>query len=198
VDDCLAIADNPCSILKDEIGKFWVMKDDCIGPPTIYLGGKCTEVVLDNGQKCWSFLSSQYVQGTCKTVRNFLSKLNEGKQPHECKYFMPKKQLNSPISNGYRPEIDVTDVVDPELASYYQSLIGILRWCNELGRVNITAEVSMLSSCMSMPREGHLKQAFMMFAYLERHHNAVLLFDPTPMRFDKENDFPKQDWSHSI
>ena len=111
---------------------------------------------------------------------------------------MPKKQVNSPISNGYCPEIDVTDIIDPELASYYQSLIGILRWCNELGRVDITAEVSMLSSCMSMPREGHLKQVFMMFAYLERHHNAVLLFDPTPMNFDKEGDFPKQDWSHSI
>lgn len=68
VDDCLAIADNPHSILKEEIGKFWVMKNDSIGPPTIYLGGKCTEVILKNGQKCWSFSSSQYVQSACKTV----------------------------------------------------------------------------------------------------------------------------------
>lgn len=111
---------------------------------------------------------------------------------------MPKKQVNSPISNGYQPEIDVTDVLDSELASYYQSLIGILCWFNELGRVDITAEVSMLFSCMAMPQEEHLKQVFMMFAYLERHHNAVLLFDLTPINFDKECNFPKQDWSHSI
>ena len=34
---------------------------------------------------------------------------------------------------------------------YYQELIGILRWAVELGRIDITMEVSMLSSHLALP-----------------------------------------------
>ena len=49
----------------------------------------------------------------------------------------------------------------------------------ELGRVNITTEVSMLSSCLALHRERHLKQVFRMFAYLEKQHNSEMVFDHT-------------------
>lgn len=39
VDDCLAIGKNPESILRNEIGKYFQMKEGSIGPPKIYLGG---------------------------------------------------------------------------------------------------------------------------------------------------------------
>ena len=47
----------------------------------------------------------------------------------------------------------------------------------ELGRVDICLEVSMLSSHLAFPREGHLQQLFHMFAYLKRNQNSEMIFD---------------------
>ena len=68
------------------------------------------------------------------------------------------------LPKDYRPEIDVTEELGDEDASYYQSLIGILRWMVELGRVDICTEVSMMSSHLSMPRRGHLEALLHVFA----------------------------------
>ena len=57
-------------------------------------------------------------------------------------------------------------------------------------------EVSMMSSHLALPRVGHLKEVFHMFAYLKAHSNTELVFDPTPVDFDR-NLFERQDWSYS-
>ena len=57
-------------------------------------------------------------------------------------------------------------------------------------------EVSMMSSHLALPRVGHLKEVFHMFAYLKAHSNTELVFDPTPGDFDR-NLFERQDWSYS-
>ena len=49
----------------------------------------------------------------------------------------------------------------------------------ELGRVDIYLEVSMMSSHMAIPREGHLSQLFHTFAYLKKYHNTEMVFDPS-------------------
>ena len=81
-------------------------------------------------------------------------------------------------------------------AAHFQSLIGILRWIVELGRIDMTVEVSMLASMMALPREGHLEQAFHMFAYLKNKHNAEMVLDPSIPNAD-DGEFPKHDWSHA-
>ena len=55
------------------------------------------------------------------------------------------------MPSGYRPELDITSELGEEDAAYYHYLIGVLRWIVELGRVDITARVSMLSSHLAMP-----------------------------------------------
>ena len=60
-DDCLVISDRAETLLRNEIRKYFELKESSIGPPTKYLGGKLREVELKNGQKCWSFGSKQYV-----------------------------------------------------------------------------------------------------------------------------------------
>ena len=77
------------------------------------------------------------------------------------------------------------------------SLIGVLRWIVELGRVDITCEVSMMASMMAMPREGHLEQLYHMFAFLKIRHNSQMVFDPTPPDIDPSI-FPREDWSHTV
>ena len=54
----------------------------------------------------------------------------------------------------------------------------------------------MLASMMALPREGHLEQAFHMFAYLKNKHNAEMVLDPSVPNVD-DSQFPKHDWSHT-
>jgi hypothetical protein len=98
-------------------------------------------------------------------------------------YRLPRK-ASTPMSTSYRPELDVSATLDPKLANYYQSLIGVLRWAVEIGRIDITTEVSMLATHMAMPREGHLNAVFRVFAYLKMKHNSRLIYDPSYPKVD--------------
>ena len=40
VDNVLVISERAESVLRKEIGKYWVLKEESIGPPSKYLGGK--------------------------------------------------------------------------------------------------------------------------------------------------------------
>ena len=61
IDDCLVVADEAESILKDEIGRYFQLKPESIGPPTIYLGGHLRKVEIDGGTLAWAFSLTQYV-----------------------------------------------------------------------------------------------------------------------------------------
>jgi hypothetical protein len=89
----------------------------------------------------------------------------------------------------------VSPVLDANLANYYQSLIGVLRWAIEIGRIDITTEVSMLATHMAMPREGHLYAVFQVFAYLKQKHNSRLIFDPTLPSIDMNQFKGNEDWT---
>ena len=52
VDDCLAILVNSESIVRDEIGKYFLMKEASIGEPDVYLGGKVRKVEFESGEMC--------------------------------------------------------------------------------------------------------------------------------------------------
>ena len=51
-------------------------------------------------------------------------------------------------------------ILKPVDSVYYQSLIGILIWIMELGWADICVQVSMLSSCLALPRYGYLLTGF--------------------------------------
>ena len=63
-----------------------------------------------------------------------------------------KGRPNTPMQSNYRPELDVSPLLDPDQAQYYASLIGTLRWAVELGRMDIYINVSLLSSFLACPR----------------------------------------------
>ena len=186
-DDCLVISDNAEYVLRKEIGRYFTLKEESIGPPSQYLGGKLSQVQLANGTECWGFSSTQYVQAAVSNVEEYLAKKNE-------KLYA---RAGAPLSNGYRPEIDMSEECGEAEASYYHSLIGVLRWIVELGRADICVEVSMMSSHLALPRVGHLKEVLHIFAYLKKHSNAEMVFDPSLPKFNPE-DFPEEDWSYSI
>ena len=66
------------------------------------------------------------------------------------------KKAENTFVGDYAPEKEEKPYLEQELASWHQSLIGMLRWMVKLNRVDITTKVSMMASRMAMPREEHL------------------------------------------
>ena len=107
------------------------------------------------------------------------------------------KKASSPLSDSYKPELDTTPELDKSEASYYMSLVGILRWIVELNRIDVAVEVSMMSSVMALPRKGHLNQLFHMFAFLKIKYIAELVLDLSYPEID-ESLFERKDLTHSV
>jgi hypothetical protein len=103
------------------------------------------------------------------------------------------KWADNPFSMSYEPELDESTPLDPDAASYFQSIIGIMWWMVELGCLDIATEVSLLSSHLAYPQEGHLKAAIHVMAYLNAKHNSRLVCDPMYPDIDQSS-FHKYDW----
>jgi hypothetical protein len=48
-----------------------------------------------------------------------------------------RNRVSTPLPEKYRPEIDLSALLNDECANYYQGLIGVLQWIAELGRIDI-------------------------------------------------------------
>ncbi len=116
VDDVLVISERAEKVLRTEIGQHFILQEESIGKPTNYLGGKLREATFDNGTMVWAFGSCQYVQAAVKNVEEYLASKGE-KLPYKAP---------TPLSRGYRLEIDVSPELGGEEASYFHSLIGVL------------------------------------------------------------------------
>jgi hypothetical protein len=62
---------------------------------------------------------------------------------------------------------------------------------------DILLEVSLLSSYLCQPREGHLEAVYSIFAYLEKHIEATMAFDNKPPRIVKDA-IHWIDWRESV
>ena len=185
-DDCIVVSHQAEIVIKQQIGKYFAFKEESVGVPKIYLGGKLRQVMLDNRNTAWAYSSAQYIKNAIKTLESTLQKSGDK---------IPRK-VTTPLSYDYRPEIDTTPEVSPERATIYQSMIGILRWIVELGRIDICCEVSMMASQLAAPREGHFDEVLHIFGYLKTFYNAEMVFDPSIPSINQE-EFPLKDWTTS-
>ena len=78
-------------------------------------------------------------------------------------------KVSTPLTVGYRPELDMTRLLSDKQANYFQNLIGVLHWAVELGRIDIHVQVAMLSSYLVQLHQGHLEAVFHIFAYLRKY-----------------------------
>ncbi len=74
---------------------------------------------LENGVWAWGISPLKYVREAIKNCNDYLSKHSPPQNG------LPKLALN-PFPAKYEPLIDVSPEFDPDLASYFQSLIGIV------------------------------------------------------------------------
>ena len=79
-------------------------------------------------------------------------------------------------------------------AACFKSLIGVLQCIVKLGRADLEMETLAMASMFSLPRKGHIKVLFQMFAFLKNKYNYVMVFDQTEHNIDKSH-FNHQYWS---
>ena len=186
VDDILVVSHDANNDLA-KIDYYFKMKEGSIGDPDIYLGSKIKQITLPNGVDAWLMSPTKYVTEAVKNVERYLEKEYGSKLP---------KRVSGPLPTDYRPEVDVTPVLEGDELSYYHSQIGILRWIVELGRIDIVTEVSCLASCLAMPRKGHLEAVFHVYAYLKKKPNGVIVLDPTYPTIDLAEFNDGADWTN--
>ena len=127
--------------------------------------------------------SDKYCESAVKNVEDVLAKKGM-RLPSRC---------YTPMSSGYRPEIDSTAELKADGVQWYQELIGMLRWAVEIGRVDILYETAIMSKHMAMPREGHLEQVLHIYGYLKQKKKLRIAFDPDQPQINP-NRFKKYDW----
>ena len=185
-DDALVVSENAESILRNEIGKCFELKEQSIGHPKAHLGGSVRKVSLEGRVEAWAFSSSQHVRAAIKNVEDCLRQMGQ-KLP---------SRAETPIQCDYRPELDVSPELGARDAACFQTLIGVLRWMVELGRVGTRLETPMMSSHAVLSREGHLEQAHHMFSCLKKCHNTELAFDLSEPEIEGSM-FERRDWASS-
>jgi hypothetical protein len=166
----------------------YVLKAGSVGEPKMYLGAKVSKYRLehsdDPGKVRWSLSAEDYINRAVKDVETELEKVGKA---------LPTK-VTTPTTADYRPKLDQTRELGPEQATYFAGLIGVLRWCIELGRIDIIVEVSLLSRFLANPREGHPQQALHVFGYLKKHARSWMVFDEMEPAIDQSR-FRVVDWS---
>ena len=100
---------------------------------------------MDKNVWCWSISPSKYVQEAVRNCQNYLK--DNLSDDYEL-----IANATYPFPLGYEPCMDVSQLLSPDEASYFQTIIGVITWMVEMGRIDIAVEVSQLSSFMAMPR----------------------------------------------
>jgi hypothetical protein len=186
--DDILVVDHEPKVVMDYMASCYTLKPGSVAEPTIYLGAQISKFYIDgadNPEKPrWAMSSEKYVKQAVADVETELNKVNQ------C---LPTR-VATPVSQGYRPELDQSRELDAKRGQYYQCLIGVLWWICELGRLDILVAVSMLSRYVVSPREGHLQQLFHIFAYLKHHTRSRMVFDDSEPVYN-ENSFKICDWA---
>jgi hypothetical protein len=185
VDDLLVLSEQP-NVIMQGVGQAYRLKEGSVARPTTYLGAQIKEHRLaDNPSKVvWSISAEKYLKEAIRVVVLDLGKLDRR---------LPGN-VPTPLSSGYRPELDVSAIIDDERTNWYQRLIDILRWAVELGCIDIHFSVAVLAQYLAQPRSGHLEQVFCLFAYLKAHMRSRIILDDGRPVVD-ETRFLPADWS---
>jgi len=184
VDDLLVISHSPITILKG-INEVYRMKEGSITVPELYLGAQIKQFKPSNqpGEVYWSMSAEHYLKEAIRNLEFDLGRMNKR---------LPSN-VPTPLSSGYRPELDVSAPLDNDFTTWFQKLIGILGWAVELGCIDMHLSVALLAQYLVQPRVGHLDQTFHKFAYLKSYLRSRIVLDASKPTVD-ERFFTNMDW----
>ena len=89
-------------------------------------------------------------------------------------------ERDTPLPDGYHPELDETPILPTEKASFYRSITGALNWVVTLCRIDLAFTNQLMSRYNAAPRQGHLDAVVKVIGYLKRWDKGKIVFDPTP------------------
>jgi hypothetical protein len=167
VHDILAISCDARAILE-EVQRTFKFKNGKIETPEFYLCAKLQKKPI-NSVQCWTITSQDYVKAAVKNVEETIRRLGNR---------FPTSNIDTPMNITYSPEMDVTEELNESDVTYFQELMGVLRWSTEIGRVDILLEVSLLLQYQASPREGHMEEILHIFAFLKKHPKLTLYMSP--------------------
>jgi hypothetical protein len=135
----------------DYLSSVYTLKEGSVKVLETYLVADVQMYELANGEKVWAASSDTYVKRAVAEAKRELSYVER----------QMRSNVKSPFPSGYRPNLDSTPELDPRHVSYYASVMGVLHWCVELGRLDIMIEVEMLTSFQVCLERGIWRQSFM-------------------------------------
>ena len=144
VDNVLDFSHAP-KLIMDNLALTYELKEGSVGEPTIHLGAKIKKYQVKSGKSLCSMPSTQYVKNKTRTVEGMLKE--DGRTLRNT-----KASGKQPLTSIYQLEMEQSEELNPELASWYLQLIGILRWAVELGRIDIFTETAIMSQYPESPR----------------------------------------------
>jgi hypothetical protein len=168
VDDILVVS-HDTKLVMEKLSEIYQLKKGSVGPPTQYLGATIGKHQLPDGREVWSMSAEEYIDNAIKIVDARMEKNKE--------VDFNTRQRKRPYQFGFKPELDVLDELQGEEVTWYQQLIGMLRWMTELGRIDVLYEVSKLSSHSALPRKGHLRAVYILFYHLQKTKSRKFAFD---------------------
>ena len=187
VDDVLCIHKDPDKVLN-KINQDYRLKE----PPKLPSMYLCAEISKyhvgdkDNSTHCYAMSADSHIKKALQVVQHKMA---------ECGVYFKSSNITVEYpfsSQSYRPELDPTEECSEEQTEFYQSLIGILRWLCEIGRIDILTETSLLLTYFTCPRFGYLHQALYVFKYLKDHNRSKVVFDPAYVGIN-DNHLPMDD-----
>jgi hypothetical protein len=119
-------------LIISSIDKHFKIKEGSDGEPTQYLGAAISKYQFEDGTWAWAMSSDTYIKSAINNIEAYLKKRNEKQL---------KTKTSCVLPSGWKPEVDVTDLLLDDDASFYQSQIGVLWWAVELGRIDVATEV---------------------------------------------------------
>jgi hypothetical protein len=115
VDDLLMVSHHP-NLIMETIRKTYRLKEEP-APPTTYLGATIKQWSIPRETRpVWSMNSQNYIKEDIRCLDIELEKAG----------MALRGKPTTPMQTNYRPELDVSPLLDPDQANYYASLIGIL------------------------------------------------------------------------
>ena len=153
----------------------FTVKPYSVKEPKRYLGTDKNKIYYSDRSYGQKMGAETYVTHAIKNLKNCMATkgFEYNKNLYDVNYY-PQQ----PFSNiHYRPQMDVTDKCFDSQIQFFHNLIVIMRWTVELGRIDISYEIYVLSRYLAQPSTGHLVQALHIFKYLDQHKKNELAFD---------------------
>ncbi len=85
----------------------------------MYLGAKLKLTQMSNGVWAWGMSPAKCINEAVSSFEKHLTLNYDGR-------YVLLTQAANPFAMGYEPDFDETPALDPDRASYYQSIIGMI------------------------------------------------------------------------